>query len=395
MPSKDSFLQKLQCAECGNELDPHRVWNLCPSCNKPLIAFYDLKKVHKAVKKEDFATREATMWRYHELLPVEDVKNVLTLGEGFTPLLHARRLAEYFAFNDLFIKEEGQNPTGSFKSRGLAAAVSRAKELGIKEVSIPSVGNAGVAMAAYAALGGLKAHVFMPRDAPRPFVLECIAYGAEVRLVDGLITDCARVAADEIKKFGWFDMATLREPYRVEGKKTLGFEVAEQMGWQLPDVIVYPTGGGTGLIGMWKAFEEMEVLGWLKSKKPRMVAVQSDGCAPIVRAFNDNKKSAEPWLNAKTIADGLKVPQAIGDYLILQTIRESKGTAVAVSDQEIMDAIGLMGTREGVFACPEGAASLAAFRKLREQFWIKDHEKVVLFNTGSGARYTHLWVRHD
>jgi threonine synthase len=315
----------------------------------------------------------------------------LTLGEGFTPLTLACRLAAREGFERLYIKDEGVNPTTSFKARGLALAVSRAFELGAKKLSIPSAGNAAGAMSAYAALAGLEAFVYMPRDVPQPFIAECEALGAHVSLVDGVITDCGRVAAEDNADGDRFDVSTLKEPYRLEGKKTMGMEVAEQMDWTLPDVMIYPTGGGTGLVGMWKAFGEMEAVGWICSKRPRMVTVQSDGCAPIVRAFEDGSEFAQTWEGAKTVADGLRVPAAVGDFLMLRALRESNGTAVAVSDDEMLDAAKLIGATQGVFAAPEGGATLAAFRHLRRSGWIADDETVVLFNTGSGHKYSHLF----
>jgi threonine synthase len=292
----------------------------------------------------------------------------------------------------MYIKDEGLNPTTSFKARGLCVAVSRAYELGVKELSIPSAGNAAGAMSAYAALAGMKAFVFMPQDVPSPFISECKAFGAEITLVDGLITDCGKIAAEENLKYGRFDISTLKEPYRIEGKKTMGYEIAEQLNWHLPDVIIYPTGGGTGLIGMWKAFDEMEQLGWIDSKRPRMVTVQSEGCAPMVRAFMEGNEFAEYWQGAQTVADGLRVPGAVGDFLILRALRESRGSAIAVSDEEMMNDSDLIGRTQGIFASPEGGATLSAFKKLREQKWIKDNETVVLFNTGSGHKYQHLWL---
>jgi threonine synthase len=386
-----SFLTHLECAMCGRELKADRLWNLCPTCDKPLLARYDLQAARQAVTREQVARRAPNLWRYRELLPVRDPDFVLCLGEGFQPLIHATRLGRAVGFDRLFIKDEGLNPTGSFKARGLGVAVSRACELGATALSIPSAGNAAGAMSAYAALAGIQAHVFMPRDVPQPFVAECRALGAEVTLVDGLITDCGRIAAEGVREFGRFDVSTLKEPYRLEGKKTMGYEIAEQMDWRLPDVIIYPTGGGTGLIGMWKAFDEMETLGWVDSRRPRMVTVQSDGCAPIVEAFESGREFAEPWQGARTIADGLRVPAAVGDFLILRALRASHGTAVAVSDREMLDAASLIGHTQGMFVCPEGAASLAAFRRLRDRGWIGDDETVVLFNTGSGLKYTHLW----
>ncbi len=387
-----SFLSHLECAMCGKEMEADRLWNLCPDCQKPLLARYDLEKARNAVTREAIAQREPTLWRYRELLPVRDPRHALSLGEGFTPLFRATRLGEAVGFDQLYIKDEGVNPTGSFKARGLAMAVARACELGVEAVSIPSAGNAAGAMSAYAALAGVQAYVFMPRDVPQPFVAECRALGAEVTLVDGLITDCSRVAAEGVREFGRFDVSTLKEPYRLEGKKTMGYELAEQMDWALPDVILYPTGGGTGLVGMWKAFDEMEKLGWIGSERPRMVTVQSDGCAPMVRAFHEGCEFAELWQGAKTIADGLRVPAAVGDFLILRALRESGGTAVAVSDEDMMEASRLIGRTQGLFVCPESAATLVAFQRLRDEGWIGDDETVVLFSTGSGLKYIHLWV---
>jgi threonine synthase len=393
-----SYLSHLECALCGQELEADRLWNLCPQCQKPLLARYDLGRARQAshagvgLTREEIAAREPSLWRYRELLPVRDPDHMLSMGEGFTPLIHATRLGEALAFDRLFIKDEGLNPTGSFKARGLAVALSRARELGVQAVSIPSAGNAAGAMSAYAALGGMQAHVYMPRDVPQAFVAECRALGAEVTLVDGLITDCGRVAAEGVRQFGRFDVSTLKEPYRLEGKKTMGYELAEQMGWTVPDVIIYPTGGGTGLIGMWKAFDELEELGWIGAERPRMVTVQSTGCAPMVKAFREGQEYAEPWQGAKTLADGLRVPAAVGDFLILRALRESGGTAIAVSDREIMEAAALLGRTQGLFACPEGAATVAAFERLRDEGWIGAEETVVLFNTGTGLKYTHLWA---
>ncbi len=386
-----TYLTHLHCGLCGQAHDAQTVWNLCSSCDKPLLARYDLARARRELNRDDIAGRPPTLWRYRELLPVSDPKCRLTLGEGYTPMTHARRLGKALAFENLFIKDEGLNPTGSFKARGLVLAVSRALELGITALSIPSAGNAAGAMSAYAALAGLTAHVYMPSDVPKPFIAECRALGAEVTLVDGVITDCGRAAAADNERHDRFDVSTLKEPYRIEGKKTMGYEVAEQMDWTLPDVIVYPTGGGTGLIGMWKAFDELEKLGWTGAKRPRMVAVQSDGCAPMVRAFENGDEFAEPWEDPHTVADGLRVPTAVGDFLILRALRESEGTAVAVSDDEMIEACNLMGRTEGIFAAPEGGATLAAFSKLRESGWIKDRDRVVLFNTGSGHKYSYLW----
>ena len=327
------------------------------------------------------------------MLPVQHSEAVLNLGEGFTPLLHAERLGNSIGCVQTYIKDESLNPTGSFKARGLSVAVSRAYELGAKEVAVPSAGNAAGAMSAYAAAAGLPAHVFMPADVPMLFRTECEQLGASVTLINGLITDCGVKVREGVAQYGWFDVSTLREPYRIEGKKTMGYELAEQMGWTLPDVIIYPTGGGTGLVGMWKAFAEMEEMGLIGSERPRMVTVQSSGCAPMVRAFIQEEEFAEPWQGAKTVADGLRVPAAVGDFLILAALRESSGTALAVTDQEMLDYAQVMGKHTGIFPAPEGAACLAAQVHLLEQGWIKPDEKVVLFNTGSGLKYAHLWAQ--
>jgi len=386
-----SFLSHLECGFCGGRLDADRLWNLCPACQKPLLVRYDLEAARAAFTPAILASREPTMWRYRELLPLRDDTFKLCLGEGFTPLFRAARLEREIGHGPLYIKDESLNPTGSFKARGLAAAISRAFELGIKAVSIPTAGNAGCAMSAYAALAGLEAHVFMPADVPRPFINECRVLGANVTLIDGLITDCGKAARQGVEKFGRFDVSTLKEPYRIEGKKTMGYELAEQMNWTLPDVVIYPTGGGTGLVGMWKAFDEMDKLGWIGSERPRMVTVQAEGCAPMVKAFHEGREFAEMWPNARTIADGMRVPAAVGDFLILRALRESGGTAVAVPDTEILESTFLMGKATGIWPAPEGGATLAAFLRLRKDGWIRDGESVVLFNTGSGAKYSHIW----
>ncbi len=386
-----NFFTHLECVKCGERFEPDKPWHTCPKCNGPLMARYDLERARQILKREEISRREASIWRYHELLPVQRSENRVSLGEGFTPLIRAKKLEKELDFSYLFIKDESQNPTGSFKSRGQATAISMALELGIKEVSIPSAGNAASAMSAYAAAAGLKAHVYMPEDSPTTFMTECKAFGARIYLIKGIITDCAKVASEDVKKYGRYDVSTLKEPYRLEGKKTMGYEIAEQMNWEIPDVIIYPTGGGTGLIGMWKAFDEMEKLGWIGRKRPRMVTVQPAGCAPIVKAFKEGKDHAEFWEGAQTIAYGLRVPAAVGDYLMLRILRESKGTAVAVSDEQIIEATKLMAKVQGIFACPEGGATLAAFKILREQNWIKDGERVILFNTGTGLKYPHVW----
>jgi len=387
-----NFFTHLECGYCGQTQDPDQIWNLCPECQKPLLARYDMQAARREFPREKLTGRPESLWRYAEMLPIKDPANRLDLGEGWTPLVHAKRLGESIGMTNLMLKDEGLNPTGSFKARGLSLAISKAHELGVKEVSIPSAGNAAGAMSAYAAKAGMKSHVFMPRDVPRPFISECKALGAEVTLVDGLITDCGRIAAEGVKKHGRFDVSTLKEPYRLEGKKTMGYEIAEQMDWQLPEVIIYPTGGGTGLIGMWKAFDEMEQLGWIDSKRPRMVSVQSTGCAPMVRAYAEGTEFATPWENAKTIADGLRVPAAVGDFLILRAINESGGTALSIPDEDMMTAANLIGKTQGIFPAPEGGAVLAACQKLLADGWVKADEKVVLFITGSGHKYEHLWA---
>ena len=381
-----SFALEIVCARCRNCFALSELLNLCP-CGSPLLVRYDIAKAKTAFDKTDLAGRAASLWRYRELLPLQKDANRVSLGEGFTPLLEAKKLGGELGLGRLWIKDEAQNPTGSFKDRGLSLAISRSKELGVKKAAIPSAGNAGGSFAAYAARAGMEAHVFMPRDTPMANQIEVAQYGAKLTLVDGLINDCGRMVAERKTSEGWFDMSTLKEPYRVEGKKTMGYEIAEQLNWHLPNVIIYPTGGGTGLIGMWKAFGELEELGWVGSNRPRMVSVQASGCAPIVKAFNENKSSAEPWRDAQTVASGLRVPHAVGDFLMLQAIRESGGTALSVSDDDMLAEIKLVGKAEGIFFCPEGAACVAALRRLVENSWIKPDDEVVIFNTASGLKY--------
>ena len=386
-----NFLSHLECSQCGRRYDAGVVRGLCETCQRPLLARYDLDAAGQAIKPSPSRSRD--VWRFHELQPVQDARFRFSLNEGGTPLVTADRLAKAIEVppGTLFIKDESPNPTGSFKARGMAVAVSRAVELGAKSLSAPSAGNAACALAAYAAKAGVEAHVYMPRDVPASFVAQCHAFGAHVHLIDGLITDCGRASIEDAAKYGRFDLSTLKEPYRLEGKKTLGYELAEQMDWTLPDVIVYPTGGGTGLVGVWKAFEEMEAMGWIDSERPRMVSVQSSGCAPIVRAFESKEETATLWENAATVADGLRVPAAVGDILMLQAIRESKGSAIAVSDDELLKGATMIARAEGIFAAPEGGATLAAFIELRKNGSIRDGERTVLFNTGSGLSYSHLW----
>ncbi|HET9776874.1 MAG TPA: threonine synthase [Gemmatimonadaceae bacterium] len=380
-------VKNLECSSCHREYEARRVHNVCTECGKPLFVRYDLKRISKFLTRQALYARRPDLWRYREVLPVRREDNIVTLGEGWTPLHHAKHLGETLGMSELYIKDESVNPTQSFKARGMAVAVSMAKELGLKKLAAPSAGNAAGALAAYCALAGIEAHLFMPRDTPRANIIECEVAGANVTLVDGLITDCGAEVARRKEAEGWFDVSTLKEPYRVEGKKTLGYELAEQGSWVLPDVIVYPTGGGTGLVGMWKGFDEMQELGWIDGKRPRMISVQAAGCAPIVRAFEKGERHAEEFPNATTIASGLRVPKAIGDFLILDAIRESKGAAIAVSDEELIAGAREIARREGIFAAPEGGACLPALRKLIDRGKIKLGERVVLFNTGSGIKY--------
>ncbi len=368
----------LECTRCGAHISAERAQTTCPEDGGVLYARYDLEHLKHHFKPEALGGRAATMWRYAEVLPQAEP---VSLGEGFTPMLPSRE------FQNVFIKDEGLNPTGSFKARGLSAAVTMAKSYGLKKLAIPSAGNAASALAAYTARAGIEAHIFMPKDVPQANRVECEYYGARVTLVNGLISDCARIVAERKEQEGWFDVSTLKEPFRVEGKKTMGYEVAEQLGWSLPQGIIYPTGGGVGLIGMWKAFEEMQALGWIGAERPKMVAVQSIGCAPIVKAWDEHKSSTEFWPSASTVAAGLRVPKAYGDYLILDILKKSAGIALAVTDKEIMDALREWARVEGVFAAPEGAASLAAYRKLRANGFFSERDQVVLFNTGSGLKY--------
>ena len=378
------FLKGLECSSCGLQHDRSRLQNLCTSCGKPLLAIVDLAAASRTVTRESLATRDKSLWRYREVLPLPDDVAPVSLGEGGTPLLRAQQFANDV---ELWIKDESLNPTQSFKARGMSVAVSMAKYLGATKLAVPSAGNAGGALAAYAARAGLEAHIFMPRDTPRANIVECRELGADVTLIDGLITDCGAEIARRKTKEGWFDMSTLKEPYRVEGKKTLGYELAEQCDWQLPDAILYPTGGGTGLIGMWKAFDEMEALGWIGNKRPRMFAVQATGCAPIVRAFEAGEKNASEFPDAHTIASGLRVPKAIGDFLMLDILRQSNGGAVAVDDKEMMQTARDVGAKEGLFVCPEGAACFAALKSLRLTGKVASGERVIIFNTGSGIKY--------
>ena len=378
-----SHLTHLECTKCQAHLAADVAQNVCPKDGGILFAKYDLENLKQHFKPEAVRGREANLWRYREVLPpVEPI----TLGEGFTPLLPSRE------FDYVWIKDEGLNPTGSFKARGISVAISVAKSLGLKKLAMPSAGNAASALAAYAAASGLEAHIFMPRDVPLANRIECEVYGARVTLVDGLISDCARIVAERKEREGWFDLSTLKEPYRVEGKKTMAYELFEQLEGKLPDATIFPSGGGVGVIGMWKAFEEMEQLGWIGSERPRMIVVQAAGCAPLVKAWNQSKSTVEMWQDASTVAAGLRVPKPYGDYLVLDIVKQSRGTAIAVSDEEIRGAVRHWGSMEGIFAAPEGAASLAAYIKLRQpsdgrSAFLSDKDTVVLFNTGTGLKY--------
>ena len=376
----------LECSACAKRYDAGKLHTLC-TCGNPLLVRYDLDKIRASWNRESLRDAPSSMWRYAPALPVANPDSIVSLGEGMTPLLRAPRLGSRLGARDLWIKDEGVNPTGSFKARGLACAVSMCVELGVKKVAIPSAGNAAGAMAAYAAAAGIEAHIFVPRDVPQSNFIECSAMGARVTLVDGLISDCARMVAERKESEGWFDVSTLKEPYRIEGKKTMGYEIAEQFKWRLPEVIFYPCGGGVGLIGMWKAFGEMETLGWVSSRRPKMIAVQAEGCQPIVRAFEQGKTRSEFFEGAQTVAAGLRVPKPLGDALSLQAVRESGGTAVAVSDNEMLDAALELARDEGIFIAPEGGACVAAARKLLASGFLNPEERIVIYNTGSGHKY--------
>lgn len=385
-----SYLTHLECTACHRTYPADQLINTCRECGKVIYARYDLKGAARAMTPEVLSRRAWNLWRYFEILPLQDQANAVTLGEGGTPLLTAPSLGALFGLNAVLIKDEGQNPTGSFKARGLGMAVSRAAELDVSTVAIPSAGNAAAAMSAYAAKRGLQAVVAMPMDAPEVMKAECVAYGARVLLVRGLINDAGTVIREGAGRFGWFDVSTLKEPYRAEGKKTLGLELAEQLGWRVPDAIIYPTGGGTGIVGMWKAFAELEEMGLIGPKRPRMVVVQAEHCAPIVRAFEANERHAPLWPNASTIAAGMRVPIAIGDYLILDAIRQSGGTAMTVTDEEMLEGIHLAASQEGLFVSPESGAAIIASRILRQREFLNADDEVVIFSTGSGLMHTDL-----
>lgn len=378
-------VSRLHCSRCDRTFEPDRLWNTC-ECGAPLLVRYDLGEIRRNWRKVDLERAPASMWRYAPVLPAEP-NEAVTLDEGWTPLTRAARLGAQMGARELWIKDEGRNPTGSFKARGLSCAVTMASKLGVKKLAIPSAGNAAGALAAYAAAAGLEAHIFMPQDVPQANFIECKAHGANVTLIDGLISDCGRIVAERKEREGWFDVTTLKEPYRIEGKKTMGYEVAEQFDWQFPDAILYPCGGGVGLIGMWKAFAELEELGWVGGKRPKMISVQAKGCEPITRAFEQNAESSEFFVNAHTVGSGLRVPKALGDFLVLRAVRESGGTAVSVSDEQMLDGGLSMAREEGIFPAPEGGACVAAAKHLLETGFLKPEERIVIYNTGSGVKY--------
>ncbi len=383
-----SYIKHLTCSDCGRIFNVDQIQTYCPDCQAALVAIYDLDAARRHVDRDRISRRPKGMWRWGELLPVRSAENVITLGEGDAPLLRVDHLGSQLGLKQLFVKDESVNPTGSFKARGLSAAVSKAKELGVDKVIIPTAGNAGSAMAAYAARAGLRSHIFMPKDTPFANMRECQIAGSAVDLIDGLISEAAGMAGVKARAEGWFDVSTFKEPYRMEGKKVMGYELAEAFDWELPEVIIYPTGGGTGLVGMWKAFNELEQLGWLKNgARPRMVSVQASGCAPVVKAFESGASYCDFWVGAETVASGLRVPKSFADRMILESIRASCGTAVAVSDEAIGEAQKQLGAAEGIFACPEGAATLAALKELVRRGWVHPDERIILFNTGTVLKY--------
>lgn len=386
MSKTDSFIQELYCPKCGKTYDFRELQQLC-ACGAPLLVRYDLQAARRVLKKETFTGREPTLWRYRELLPVEQEENIVSLGEGLTPLLPVKKAGKRIGLSKLYLKDEGIIPTGTFKARGAAVGVSKAKELGVKAFAMPTNGNAGAAWSIYAAKASIEANIIMPEDAPAITRNESAAAGAKVYLVKGLISDCGKIVARSLAKHAWFDASTLKEPYRIEGKKTMGYEIVEQFGWEVPDVIMYPTGGGVGIIGIYKALLELRELGWIGDKLPRLVAVQAEGCAPIVRAYNNKEKESVFWENSSTVAFGINVPKALGDFLVLEGIYQTGGCAVAVDDASILDAVRELASQEGLFICPEGASLYVAARRLREAGWLQEDERVVLLNTGAGIKY--------
>ncbi|MFW5945791.1 MAG: threonine synthase [Candidatus Natronoplasma sp.] len=390
-----SFLTHLECTECGKKFSAEKVQTICEECEAPLFARYDLERINDSLDKKDLRSRYPSMWRYREFLPVKKDENIVSLGEGFTPIHQLGNLGKEIGLSRLYMKDEGVIPTGTFKSRGLAMGVSKARELGISKIAIPSAGNAAGALAAYGAKAGIDIYVVMPKIAPKACIIESYMLGANVYLVDGLLPDCGKIVEEGKKKYDWFSISTTKEPYRVEGKKTMGLELAEQFSWKLPDTILYPTGGGTGLIGMWKAFNELEEMGWVdRNEFPKMIPVQAEGCAPIVKAVEHGREKSETWQNPETIADGIQVPKAFADKLILKAVDESGGTAVSVTDESILKISKELGRKEGVFACPEGAATLAGAKKLYEEGFIEPDEKVLLYNTGTGLKYINTYTKN-
>ena len=387
-----SYAEYLECTNCQKTYDYITPYRTCNDCGKVLYVRYDIDKAKVNFDRNILSQRINSMWRYFEMMPIKNESNIVSLGEGMTPLLHAPNLGKSLNCSQIYIKDEGCNPTGSFKARGLSAAVSRAKELGLSKLTMPSAGNAGGALSSYCARGNMEAHVFMPKDAPEANQRESKDAGANLTLIDGLISDAGKISRENAQKNGLFDVSTLQEPYRAEGKKTMGYEIAEQLDWKTPDVIIYPTGGGTGLIGIWKAFKEMYELGLIDKPKTKMICVQSSGCAPMVRAFESGSNSAEMWENAQTFASGIRVPAAIGDYLILEAIRESDGTALTVTDEEMIDCIQIIASHEGIYPAPEGAATLAALKHLLNSKIINPDEKIILMNTGNAYKYLDMWA---
>ncbi len=391
--STNSTISHLSCSQCQAHFDHLELQTFCPTCTQPLLVNYDLEKASSRLSKSALLQRAPDMWRYRELLPVLQQRNIVSFGEGLTPLIRVDKVAAKIGLSDVWVKDEGQLPTGSFKARGLAMAVSKALELGVRELAIPTAGNAGGALAAYAVKAGMTCHIFMPKDVPQINYMEAKLTGANVTLVEGLISDCGKMVAEKKDEMGWFDVSTLKEPYRLEGKKTMGLELAEQFDWRLPDVVIYPTGGGTGLIGMWKAFGELREMGWLTGDFPRMISVQSQGCDPITRAFEAGKFVSEFFDNAQTVAAGLRVPKAFGDTLILEALQASGGKAVSVPDEEILNSMTELARGEGLIVCPEGAATWSALKKLRDAGDIASHDRVVLFNTGLGLKYPEVLAK--
>lgn len=387
-----SYFIDLQCSKCEARYSARKIQNSC-DCGGQLMVTYDLSAINRALTKEDLSRRPFNMWRYSEMLPIEDEANIISFKEGFTPIIDLNALSKDIGHPRVYLKDEGRLPTGTFKARGASVGISKAKELGIRTVAIPTAGNAGGAWAAYGARAGIEVYAVMPFDAPDVCKHESSTLGAHVYLVKGLISDAGDVVSAACKKYDWFSIATFNEPYRLEGKKTLGLEIAEQFGWNFPEVILYPCGGGVGLVGIWKAYKELRDMGWVDGPGPRMVAVQSDGCAPVVRSFLNDSTTCEKWINAKTVADGLRVPKPLADTLILKTIRESDGCAISVSDVEIPNAVIRLARKEGIMACPEGAATLLALESLRSSGWINDDDRVLLLNTGSGLKYSKLMDR--